>query len=229
MAGTSQTGERADFHALPRKPYLHWFSYGHLRLRVGCMRIAGGCSGGRARIAAAADIGGNPKEGLELLRRRGCITCRRIFGVREAGADVGLPPARIANRSYRAGRLENAPENMDLWIRTRGDRRSQRNAARRCDRLSWAPRQVGADRYSVAVAPCFSSTWERCCFCCRQPPARTWPGRLGPIAAAAGPMVGAAFQTAAVVCARRHAGRGVFAPGILAQGVPTLLIDVGFC
>jgi hypothetical protein len=94
------------------------------------MRIAGGCSGGRARIAAAADIGGNPKEGLELLRRHGCITCRRISGVPEAAADVGLPAARIANRSYRAGRLENAPENMDLWIRTRGDRRSHRNAAR---------------------------------------------------------------------------------------------------
>jgi len=44
-------------------------------------------------------------------------TCHTIPGVMTATATVGPPLTQIRRRSYRAGRIENTPENMFEWIR----------------------------------------------------------------------------------------------------------------
>jgi cytochrome c len=65
---------------------------------------------------AAQTFAGNPERGRALLRSYGCETCHTIPGVVGADATVGPPLAGIARRSYIAGVLPNAPDNMIRWI-----------------------------------------------------------------------------------------------------------------
>ena len=76
--------------------------------------LAGACDGAREADAreAAAMTGGDPSRGPDLLRKYGCQTCHTIPGVVGANGLVG-----IAGRSYIAGVLPNAPDNMLRWIR----------------------------------------------------------------------------------------------------------------
>jgi cytochrome c2 len=80
--------------------------------------FAAACSGARDVEAreAAAMTGGDPARGPDLLRKYGCQSCHTIPGVVGANSLVGPPLAGIASRSYIAGVLPNAPDNMLRWI-----------------------------------------------------------------------------------------------------------------
>jgi cytochrome c2 len=66
--------------------------------------------------AIVSMVGGNPDRGPLLIRSYGCGTCHTIAGVTGANGLVGPPLTGIAQRSYIAGVLPNAPENMVRWI-----------------------------------------------------------------------------------------------------------------
>jgi len=74
-----------------------------------------GCSA-RVGSRAAEWLQGDPERGRLALRRYGCGSCHTIPGVPGATSRVGPPLAGIADRSYIAGVLVNAPENMLRWI-----------------------------------------------------------------------------------------------------------------
>jgi cytochrome c2 len=76
--------------------------------------FAAACSGAHDVEAreAAAMTGGDPARGPDLLRKYGCQSCHTIPGVVGANSLVGPPLAGIASRSYIAGVLPNAPDNM---------------------------------------------------------------------------------------------------------------------
>ena len=83
-----------------------------LLLAVACGRDADGA------VASANEMtGGDAHRGRELVRAYGCGTCHTIPGVRDANGLVGPPLAGIASRSYIAGVLPNAPDNMLRWLR----------------------------------------------------------------------------------------------------------------
>jgi cytochrome c len=67
---------------------------------------------------AASDMtgGGIPAKGRSAISRYGCSTCHVIPGVAGATGMVGPPLTQIASRVYLAGRLQNTPDNMILWI-----------------------------------------------------------------------------------------------------------------
>jgi cytochrome c len=81
--------------------------------------LADACSGASEANAreAAAMTGGDPARGPELMRKYGCQSCHTVPGVVGANGLVGPPLAGIASRSYIAGVLPNAPDNMLRWIR----------------------------------------------------------------------------------------------------------------
>ena len=86
---------------------------------AGLVSLASACTGASEADAreAAAITGGDPSRGPDLLRKYGCQTCHTIPGVVGANGLVGPPLAGIASRSYIAGVLPNAPDNMLRWIR----------------------------------------------------------------------------------------------------------------
>jgi cytochrome c len=86
---------------------------------VGLVALANACGGASEADAreAAAITGGDPSRGPDLLRKYGCQSCHSIPGVVGANGLVGPPLAGIASRSYIAGVLPNAPDNMLRWIR----------------------------------------------------------------------------------------------------------------
>ena len=85
--------------------------------------FASACDGAKDADAreAAAITGGDPSRGPDLLRKYGCQSCHTIPGVVGANGLVGPPLAGIASRSYIAGVLPNAPDNMLRWIRNPKD------------------------------------------------------------------------------------------------------------
>ena len=90
-------------------------------LRVGALLLATtlamACGDERYNDEAVANmVGGNPARGPQLLRSYGCGTCHTISGVIGANGLVGPPLTGVAQRSYIAGVLPNAPENMVRWI-----------------------------------------------------------------------------------------------------------------
>jgi cytochrome c len=86
---------------------------------MGLVALASACSGASEADAreAAALTGGDPSRGPDLMRKYGCQSCHTIPGVVGANGLVGPPLAGIASRSYIAGVLPNAPDNMLRWIR----------------------------------------------------------------------------------------------------------------
>jgi cytochrome c len=86
---------------------------------AGLVVLASACDGASEANAreAAAITGGDPARGPDLLRKYGCQSCHTIPGVVGANGLVGPPLAGIASRSYIAGVLPNAPDNMLRWIR----------------------------------------------------------------------------------------------------------------
>ncbi len=73
------------------------------------------CNGDADR-AASEMTGGTPAKGRAAISRYGCSACHTIPGVAGASGMVGPPLAQVASRVYLAGRLQNTPDNMILWI-----------------------------------------------------------------------------------------------------------------
>jgi cytochrome c len=65
---------------------------------------------------AEALTAGKADHGQGLVERYGCAGCHRIPGIKQRGGGVGPPLAGIASRAYLAGKLENRPANLMLWI-----------------------------------------------------------------------------------------------------------------
>ena len=65
---------------------------------------------------AAANVSGDPKRGMELIKQYGCGGCHLIPGVAEATGNVGPPLLHVGTRTYIAGYFNNSPANMALWI-----------------------------------------------------------------------------------------------------------------
>ena len=76
------------------------------------------CAGGEARETAAAATGGDPDRGALALRAYGCGSCHVIPGIPGARGEVGPPLHDFGRRTYIAGTLVNAPDNLVRWIRT---------------------------------------------------------------------------------------------------------------
>ena len=96
----------------------HRFSWLAVMLIV-ALPLAAACNGAHDAEAreAAAMTGGDPARGPTIMRKYGCQSCHTIPGVVGADGLVGPPLAGIASRSYIAGVLPNAHDNMLRWIR----------------------------------------------------------------------------------------------------------------
>lgn len=69
------------------------------------------------RAHAAAATGGDPWRGEAMFIQYGCGGCHRMAHVRKATGMVGPPLDGIAVRAMIAGKLDNSPDNLQLWIR----------------------------------------------------------------------------------------------------------------
>ena len=67
----------------------------------------------RQRVA-----GGDPARGQRAIVAYGCGSCHVIPGVPAAEGRVGPPLSDVADRTYLAGHLRNAPDAMVRWIRS---------------------------------------------------------------------------------------------------------------
>jgi cytochrome c len=83
-------------------------------LPVLCAVLA--CQGGRAPASFRVATGGSPRRGERAIETFGCGNCHTIPGVRGATGMVGPPLNHFAQRSFIAGRVPNAPENLITWI-----------------------------------------------------------------------------------------------------------------
>jgi cytochrome c2 len=63
-----------------------------------------------------ANVSGDAKRGMDLIKQYGCGGCHLIPGVAEATGNVGPPLLHVGTRSYIAGYFNNSPANMALWI-----------------------------------------------------------------------------------------------------------------
>jgi cytochrome c2 len=87
-------------------------------LLVTTLGAVGGAACGNDHERSARELtGGEPTRGPQAIRKYGCDTCHVIPGVLTATATVGPPLTQIARRAYLAGRIDNTPENLILWIR----------------------------------------------------------------------------------------------------------------
>lgn len=70
-----------------------------------------------ARLQAQRLTGGNPDAGVAAIGRYGCGACHAIPGAPGANGQVGPSLAKLAVRSYIAGRFANDPPTLMQWIR----------------------------------------------------------------------------------------------------------------
>ena len=77
-----------------------------------------GCDPARPNYIAEVKrtTGGNPRAGVDKIRKYGCYACHTIPGIAGADALVGPPLIHWSRRSYIAGELPNTPENLAKWI-----------------------------------------------------------------------------------------------------------------
>ena len=88
--------------------------------RVAVMMVValGACDAEERREAIARELtGGEPARGRASMFEHGCGSCHEIPGVEGAEGRVGPSLDGVAGRSVLAGRLENTPANLELWIR----------------------------------------------------------------------------------------------------------------
>ena len=69
------------------------------------------------RRQAEAMTGGNVKAGRLAFTRYGCGGCHAAKGLPQASGTVGPPMDGVGARGIIGGRLENKPDNLELWIR----------------------------------------------------------------------------------------------------------------
>lgn len=74
------------------------------------------CQGGRSEPDDVVVLGGDARRGERVIQEVGCGECHVIPGVRGAGGMVGPPLTAWARRSYIAGTLPNAPDNLIRWV-----------------------------------------------------------------------------------------------------------------
>jgi cytochrome c len=75
-----------------------------------------GCQGGRSEAESVHVPGGNAERGNAVMVEFGCGACHTIPGVDGASGTVGPPLTFWSRRSYIAGNLPNAPENLIRWV-----------------------------------------------------------------------------------------------------------------
>jgi len=87
---------------------------GSLRtLALTCLFLAG-CDAKPERDPA--NVSGDARRGMDLIKQYGCGGCHLIPGVAEATGNVGPPLLHVGTRTYIAGHFNNSPANMALWI-----------------------------------------------------------------------------------------------------------------
>jgi cytochrome c2 len=69
------------------------------------------------REHAAAVAGGDPDRGEAMFIQYGCGACHGLKHVRKAAGGDGPPLDGLAVRAVLAGKLENTPDNLQIWIR----------------------------------------------------------------------------------------------------------------
>lgn len=74
------------------------------------------CQGGRSEGGEIHVMGGDAARGAAAIGEFGCGTCHTIPGIRGASGSVGPPLTFWSRRSYIAGALPNAPDNLIRWI-----------------------------------------------------------------------------------------------------------------
>ena len=75
-----------------------------------------GCQGGKTVEAYSPAKGGNPQQGLAIIRQYNCGSCHMIPGVPDANGLVGPPLMFFSRRTYIAGELPNTTDNLVRWI-----------------------------------------------------------------------------------------------------------------
>ena len=86
-------------------------------LAVAALTLAvGACEGGRSAANHVVVPGGHPERGVQVMEDFGCGSCHLIPGVDGASGTVGPPLTQWARRSYIAGNLPNAPDNLIRWV-----------------------------------------------------------------------------------------------------------------
>lgn len=91
------------------------------RVGRGCLlalvlTLASGCQGGRSEADHVVVLGGHAQVGADVIEEKGCGACHTIPGIDAASGMVGPPLTGWARRSYIAGTLPNAPENLVKWV-----------------------------------------------------------------------------------------------------------------
>lgn len=75
-----------------------------------------GCMGGRQTPAYSVVVGGNAREGGQIIQAYGCGACHVIPGIHAANGLVGPPLYFFSRRTMIAGELPNTPDNLIRWI-----------------------------------------------------------------------------------------------------------------
>jgi cytochrome c len=60
--------------------------------------------------------GGDSNRGKQLIQQYGCQSCHSIPGVTGPKGAVGPPLAKMAERSFIGGKVQNTPQNMITWL-----------------------------------------------------------------------------------------------------------------
>lgn len=78
--------------------------------------VVAACQGGRAEANRVIVMGGDEERGAAVIQAFGCGACHTIPGVDGASGTVGPPLTGWSRRSYIAGSLPNAPDNLIRWV-----------------------------------------------------------------------------------------------------------------
>lgn len=89
--------------------------FGGLALGV-CLYLLCGCQGSQTVQAYSPATGGNPRDGLAIIRQYNCGSCHIIPGVPGANGLVGPPLNQFYRRTFIAGELPNTTPNLVRWI-----------------------------------------------------------------------------------------------------------------
>lgn len=86
---------------------------GRAALLAALALLAAGCAKEEPGVRVA---GGDPEQGLRLVRQYQCGACHAIPGVPGAGGDAGPPLDHAGRLGYIAGGIPNQPANMVRWL-----------------------------------------------------------------------------------------------------------------
>ena len=78
--------------------------------------LLSGCTGGQQPRRIAVATGGVPGVGRQVIAKYHCGECHTIPGIRGAHGVFGPPLNAMGRRTYIAGQIPNAPDNLVHWI-----------------------------------------------------------------------------------------------------------------